>query len=63
MTPNQLHRHRGRYPNQFFVEGAEFIRQTKQIIHPGPFEHELLQLARTLLDFGTPKMALFRLHE
>jgi hypothetical protein len=58
-----LNRHRGPYPNQFFVEIAEFIQQTRQIINPDPFEHEVVQTAKTLLESGNLKMALFRLHE
>ena len=60
---NQLNRHSGPYPDRFFVEIAEFVQQTRHIINPDPFEHEVLQTASWLLEAGNLKMALFRLHE
>jgi hypothetical protein len=60
---NQLDRHPGRYPEQFFVEMETLITQVRRVIDVDPFEHEVLHIASLLAQEGSLKMALFRLRE
>ncbi|WP_250504744.1 hypothetical protein [Caballeronia sp. AZ7_KS35] len=60
---NQLDRHPGRYPEQFYIEIAALIDQTSRVIIPDSFENEVLQTVTLLVDEGSLKMALLRLHK
>jgi hypothetical protein len=60
---NQINRHVGRYPDQFYMEVKALIQQTEHMIEPDPFEQEVIQTVEKLTDDGNLKMALFRLHE
>lgn len=60
---NQINRHVGPYPGQFYEEVEALIQQTEHIVNPDPFEQEVLHVVEKLADDGKLKMALFRLHE
>lgn len=60
---NQINRHVGPYPDQFYIEVDALIQQTEHIVKPDPFEQEVLHVVEKLADDGKLKMALFRLRE
>ena len=61
---NQLNRYgTGHYPDLLCVEVLQLVRQTERLAMPAPFEMDLIFIARTLIENGDPKAAMFKLHE
>lgn len=61
---NELNRYGAwHYPDLLCVEVLRLVRETERLGMPDPFENDLLFTARTLVENGEPKMAMFKLHE
>ena len=61
---NEINRYRqGRYPDLLCVDVLRFIREAERLISLDPFERDLMLTARTLVEQGDLKVAMFKLHE
>ncbi len=61
---NELNRYGTRhYPDLLCVEVLRLVRETERLGVSCPFETDLLFTARTLVESGEPKVAMFKLHE
>jgi hypothetical protein len=61
---NELNRYgSGRYPHLLCSEVLRLVRETERLALPDPFEADLIFTARTLIENGDPKVAMFKLHE
>lgn len=61
---NELNRYGARhYPDLLCVEVLRLVWETERLATPNPFEADLIFTARTLIENGEPKVAMFKLHE
>lgn len=61
---NELNRYgSGHYPDLLCREILRLVRETERFAIPDPFEMDLIFTARTLIENGDPKVAMFKLHE
>jgi hypothetical protein len=53
----------GHYPDLLCVEILRLVHETERQATSDPFETDLIFTARTLVENGEPKVAMFKLHE